>query len=175
MYTQEIKLKHNEIAATIDVETGEVKSLMKRPNNIPDGKEIFEPDGLFKKDYTNSWKFLNKYLTPIEFKAAHTLALIAKANTNSLEPLNDETTLKELMEILNVSVNKVRPILNKLWELGVYGKFEVKDVNISYTKYWIFNPFLSFSGKIINSDISNLFKRTHCAMAFYDEKYVYKR
>ena len=65
MYTQEIKLKHNEIAATIDVETGEVKPITKRVNNIPDGKEIFEPDGLFKKDYTNSWKFLNKYLTNI--------------------------------------------------------------------------------------------------------------
>ena len=175
MYTQTIKLKDNELPAKINVETGEVKEVDHKKNNVPEGKEVFQPNAFFRKDYTNSWKFLNKYLTPIEFKAAHTLAMMAKANTNSLEPINDDTTLKELMEVLNVSINKVKPILNKLWDLGVYGKFDVKEVDKPYTKYWIFNPYLSFSGKLINSDISNLFKGTHCAKAFYDTEYVYRR
>ena len=160
MYTQEIKLKHNEIAATIDVETGEVKSLMKRPNNIPDGKEIFEPDGLFKKDYTITWEFLDKVLTPLEFKVVAKLCRMAKMNTNSLEPLSDETTAQKLSEEFNID----RRVSNKLFffffELGVYAKFEAFKPDIPYTKYWILNPYLSFSGKIINSDIRHLFYGT---------------
>jgi hypothetical protein len=172
-YETSIRLKHNESPAAIDLGTGGVRPLTPRPNNIPQNKEVFEPQGIFKKDYTNSWRFLDKHLTPLEYKAAHTLAMMAKANTNSLEPLNDETTLKELMEILNVSINKVKPILQKLFDFGVYGKFQVKEAHIPYTKYWVFNPYLSFSGKIIGSDISNLFRNTHCAKAFYDKYYVY--
>lgn len=172
-YKYEFNLPHNCGPAMINKETGLTSEIAVRPNNIPEDKEIFEPKGTFKKDYTNSWKFLDKHLTPLEYKAAHTLAMMAKANTNSLEPLNDETTLKELMEILNVSINKVKPILAQLFEFGVYGKFQVKEAHIPYTKYWVFNPYLSFSGKIINSDISNLFRKTHCAKAFYDKDYVY--
>jgi len=174
-YTATIPLYHNEEAAAINLETGVLRTIPKKVNNIPEDKEIFEPQGIFKKDYTNSWKFLDKHLSPLEYKAAHTLAMMAKANTNSLEPLNDETTLRELMEILNVSINKVKPILEKLFDFGVYGKFQVKEAHIPYTKYWVFNPYLSFSGKIIGSDISNLFKNTHCAKAFYDKDYVYKK
>ena len=38
MYTREVKLKHDEIAASINIETGEIKELSRRPNNLPDGK-----------------------------------------------------------------------------------------------------------------------------------------
>lgn len=134
-YTQEIKLHHNEVPMILDKSTGELKSVPDRPNNIPKDKHIFEPEGIFRKDYTNSWNFLRRTLTPIEYKAAHTLAMLAKANTNSLQPLNDDTTLKELMEVLNVSINKVKPIISKLLDLGVYGKFGVKEVDKPYTKY----------------------------------------
>jgi hypothetical protein len=174
-YEKLIELNHNEIPAIINVETGEIKQLESKKNNIPSGKEVFEPTALFKKDYLKTWSFLKRELTPLEYTSAHTLALMAKANTNSLEPLNDETTLKELMEILNVSINKVKPILKKLWLYGVYGKFEVAEVGKLYTKYWILNPYLSFSGKLIESDIADLFKNTHCAKAFYSENYRYKR
>jgi len=161
MYKKELKLKHNELPAIVDAETGEVTIVKERKNNIPDGKEVFQPDGFFKKDYSNSWKFLNNNLSPLEYKCAHTLALMAKANTNSLEPLNDDTTLLELMEVLGVSINKVKPILKKLWELGVYGKFEVKDADKPYTKYWIFNPYLSCSEEFVfTKEIDDLFKKT---------------
>ena len=175
MYIQEVKLQDNEKIIKVNSETGEVTTIPKRINNIPIGKEIFEPDAIFRKDYTNSWKFLKRTLTPIEYKAAHTLAIMAKANTNSLEPLNDDTTIPELMEVLSVSKNIVKPILAKLWDLGVYGRFEVKQVDKPYTKHWIFNPYLSFSGRLIHSDIARLFLGTHCTKAFYDENYIYRR
>lgn len=170
-YTTEIKLKHNELPAKINLETGEVKQIEKRTNNLPEGSIVFEPTAIFRKDYTNSWRFLEKQLKPIEFKVAYSLALLAKANTNSLEPLNDNTTIPELMEILKVSKNVVKPILQKLFSLGVYGKFDVVDVDKGYTKYWIFNPYLSFSGRLLKSDIASLFKGTHCAKAFANPDY----
>lgn len=171
-YTAEYNLNHNEVPAKVNVETGETTTLMKRPNNIPEGKRVFEPDALFRKDYTNSWKFLERNLKPIEFKAAFTLALKAKANTNSLEPLSDSTTIPELMEVLGISKNVVKPLLKKLWSIGVYGKFEVSEVGKPYTKYWILNPYLSFSGKLIDSDIAELFSKTHIAKAFRDPNYI---
>jgi hypothetical protein len=170
-YETTVKLKHHEAVAKIDLRTGEVKKIQEQKNNIPEGKIIFEPEGIFRKDYTNSWTFLQKKLRPIEFKVAFTLALMAKANTNTLEPLNDETTIPELIEILNISKNMVKPILEKLWNLGVYGKFEVRDMSKPYTKYWIFNPYLSFSGRLLQSDIASLFSGTECAKAFRDPEY----
>ena len=171
MYKKTITLDHEELPAKVNVLTGEVKVVESRPNNIPEGKEIFEQSGIFKKDYTNSWRFLQNNLSTLEYKVAHTLAMMARANTNSLEPLNDSSTLSELTSILNVSINKVRPILKKLFELGVYGKFEVAIPEKGYTKYWIFNPYLSFSGKIIDSSVAKLFQGTHCEKAFRDQDY----
>ena len=57
-YTATIPLYHNEEAAAINLETGALRTLPKKTNNIPEGKEVFEPQGIFKKDYSYSWEFL---------------------------------------------------------------------------------------------------------------------
>lgn len=173
-YKREVSLYHNETLMAVDSETGEIRDIVHRKNNIPDDSMVFENKAIFRKDYPNTWFFLKGVLTPIEYKAAHTLAMMAKANTNSLEPLSDESTLKELMSVLDMSINKVKPIMNKLFDLGVYGKFEVYKPERPYTKNWIFNPYLSFAGKIIKSDIAKLFIGTHCEKAFHDDDYLFK-
>ena len=166
-YETSIRLKHNEGPAAIDLETGGVRPLTSRPNNIPQNKEVFEPQGIFQKSYTKSWKFLKSRLSAFEFSVAFELALMAKANTNSLEPLNDETTVQQLVERFDISRNKVKPLFYKLFKLGVYGKFEVYDKTKPYTKYWILNPYLSFSGKLISSDIAHLFSGTEIALNYF--------
>ena len=171
-YEIKIKLKDNEKVWISDQETAEIKECKVRPNNIPEGKVLFEPSAHFMKDYRNSWRFLKQVLKPIEYMAAHSLALKAKSNTNSLEPLNDETTLKELMAELNVSINKVKPILRVLFDLGVYGRFETAKPDVPYTKYWILNPYLTLSSKLTHSDIAELFKGTHVEKAFRDPEYI---
>lgn len=168
MYNTTIKLKDNERAAKVNIETGEVNVVSSKNNNIPDGKERFESAANFHKLYPKSWKFLKARLTTLEFNVAFELALMAKANTNSLEPLNDETTVNQLVERFNIGRNKVTPLFNKLFRLGVYAKFEVYDVTKPYTKYWILNPYLMFTGKIIESDIANLFRGTEIAISFRD-------
>jgi hypothetical protein len=171
-YKIEFKLKHDEVPAKINARTGEVKQLTKKANNIPDDSEFFQKESSFKKEYVNAWKFLSKYLTDKEYVVAHTLGTLAKANTNSLEPLNDQTTINDLMKVLNVSKNLITPILNKLFLLGVYGKFEISIPEKPYTRYWIFNPYLSFSGKLIKSDIPRLFDLTYCAKAHIDRNFL---
>lgn len=170
-YRDYMDLEHNEIPAAINQETGEIRTRKKRKSNIPVGNEVFEPKASFRKDYTNSWSFLKRVLTPLEFKAAFTLALLARASSNSLEPINDSTSYQSLSETTGVSINKIKPVLKKLYDLGVYGGFDVAEVGKQYTKYWIFNPYLSFQGQIVRSDIAQLFRNTHCAKAFYDPEY----
>lgn len=172
-YIQKIELKHNEIPAKINLETGEVTGITNKKNpNVQLIKFAF--GGLFKKDFNNSWKFLLRELTPLEISAVNYLCSLAQMNTGSLEPLNDDTTLKELTIHLNVSINRVRVVLNKLFLYGVYGRFEVYNPDKPYSKYWIINPFLSFAGDLIDQEIVNLFKNTYIAKAYFDPNFVFK-
>ena len=166
-YEVKIGLNHDEKAVIVNTATGEMSYVKNTKNNIPPGKEVFEPKAFFKKDYTKSWQFLRDNLSNIEFAAAFSLALKAKANTNSLQPIGDETTFAELTEVLGVSINVVNRVVKKLFKLGVYGRFEVQDKNKPYTKFWVLNPYLSFSGKLINSDIAELFRGTEIAIHFH--------
>lgn len=158
-YETKLQLYAHELPAKVNAFTGETTILgaAHRSNNIPEGKEIFEPDGIFRKDYTKSWEFLDRALSPLEFKVVAKLCRMAKMNTNSLEPLNDDTTIAVIAKEFKIGRNKVSPLFNKLFKLGVYAKFEAYKPDVPYTRYWILNPYLSFSGKIISSDIAKLF------------------
>ena len=159
-YLVELRLKSEERPMIYNDYTQEIKEMPKYKNNIPEGKEIFEPNGIFKKDYTKSWEFLDRVLTPLEFKVVAKLCRMAKMNTNSLEPLNDDTTANTIAEEFNIGRNKVNPLFKKLFQLGVYARFEAYKPDLPFTKYWILNPYLSFSGKLIHSDIAKLFVGT---------------
>ena len=168
MYTTHLRLNHNEVPAKIDVETGEVITVNKRPNNLPEGKQPFgiEEKG-WRKSYDHSWDYLEEVLTDLELRVVLRLARMAKLNTNSLEPLSDETTQVEISTIFNIDHRKSKLLFKKLHDLGVYGKFDVVKPGIPYTKYWILNPYLSFGGRLIHSDIANLFKGTVLTNEYY--------
>lgn len=135
----------------------------------------FDYGGRFSKEYNNSWHFLLREFSPLEVSAVSYLIAMAKMNTGSLEPLDDNTTVKELTFKLNISKNNVNKVLKKLFLYGVYGRFEVYDPNKPYTKYWIINPFLSFAGIYIDTDIVNLFKGTYVAQAYFDPNFVFQK
>lgn len=173
-YEKTVHLEHNESLLKLDNITGDISPIKHRPNNIPIDSEVWLPNAIFQKDYTNSWRFLDKHLSAIEMKAAKSLAIRAKAFTNSLQPLDDETTIPELMLVLGLGKNSVTPVLAKLFDIGVYGRFHVKNWDIPYTCYWLLNPYLTFNGKISKYSISSLFADTHIAKAFYNPNYEYK-
>ncbi len=161
-YKVEISLKHNEIPAITNVETGETRTLP-RGNKSRDSVK-FDLMPSYQRRYPKAWELLKTQTSDAEYKCADTLALMAKAYTNSLIPLNDDTTAVQLSEIFHVSRNIVSKYIDKLFKLGVIGKFEVYDANKIHHKYWVFNPYLSFNGDKIKRDISSLFDETTYAL-----------
>lgn len=162
-YTKEVRLKHNEKAAIVNQETGEVREV-KDQGGRP-GFKYFNQAAVFKKTYPEAWKLLDRMTTTKEFVVAHRLAMIAAAYTNSLQPLSPESSVREIATILDISVGSVKKIIDKLFDLGVIGKFEVstgiQKGEAKWKKYWLFNPYLSFGGKVIDSEISSLFDDTY--------------
>lgn len=159
MYEKTIKLNHNEVAAKVNRETGEVTAVPNRPNNIPQGKKLMKGDNFYKGS-VEADALLITLLDPLEYRVVGIMRSRAKMNTNSLEPLNDETSLKELAEHLLVSRNRINTVITKLRNLGVFATFEVVNHGHIQKKVWILNPSISFKGRIISEEIIHLFSET---------------
>jgi hypothetical protein len=168
VYRDSIDLKKGEVVAAHNPVTGRTRIKRDRPNQLPDGKQPFgvEEKG-WRKSFDHSWDYLEEVLTDLELRVVQRLCRMAKMNTNSLEPLDDETTQLEIAEIFSIDRRKALKMFQKFFDLGVYGRFTVKKEHIPYTKYWILNPYLSFGGKLIHSDIAELYKGTKLTNEYY--------
>ncbi len=166
-YNVTIGLNHDEVAAKVNSVSGEV-TLVSKGNKMPEGFELAGM-GKFVRNYPDTWKYMEKRMTNLEFAVACRLGLWARAYTNSLMPLGDESTLNELARIMGVGVNKAKAISEKLFKMGIYARFEVSEVDCEYKKYWIFNPYLSFNGRVIETSMKNLFKNTLPAKVYRGE------
>lgn len=165
MYTKTIELNHNEIPAKINVQTGEIKELKHfNKKQLKDNTmQYFNHDQSYSRTFTRAWLLLKTQTNDLEFKAANTMALLAKAYTNSLEPLTPESTMISVAETLSIDRRYVSTIIDKLYKLGVIAKFEVYNRNEVYQNYWVFNPYLSFNGKTIKKEVTTLFDKTFYA------------
>ena len=160
MYVRKLNLKDNEIAAKVNAETGEITTLKTVLSSLPDNHEVWLPNSSFHKTYEATWNFLIKELKSDELKVVTIMSLMASANTNSLSPLNEELPITSLADYFKLDRSKIKKILNRLFDIGVFAKFEVSKTDVPYTKYWILNPYVSFKGKLVNSDIARLFHGT---------------
>lgn len=172
-YDLSVPMLDNEVLQKLNKETGEVEDIELPVANKQTGKHsdlmIFEPDGLFVKEYSPGWDWLYLHTTALEYKVAGYLSHRAHPVTNSLKPLSDGTTQRELAAILRISLGKVSVTINRLFELGVFGKFEV-HADKEYKKYWLFNPYLTFRGKYLHQSVWELFKDTNIAKVYYMDK-----
>lgn len=135
---------------------------------VQDNSRVFGVEEVgWRKSFDHSWDFLDTVLTDLELRVVSKLCRLAKMNTNSLEPLNDETTQVEIAKTFNLDHRKTKKLFQKLHQLGVYAKFDVVYEHIPYTKYWVLNPYLSFGGKLIQSDIANLFIGTKLTNEYF--------
>lgn len=159
-YKKEVSLNDNEAAAKINLETGEVTEIKSKPNNIPEGKKINEANKTFYKGYIEADKILLSLLTPMEYRVVSIMKVNSKMNTNSLDPLNDESTSIQIAELFGIHRNHVKKIFSKLSNLGVYASFEVTNQYGQRIKSWILNPCISFKGRIISKEIIHLFSDT---------------
>lgn len=167
MYEQKIKLQHNEIAAKVNVETGEIKEANKRPNNIPKGKEKFDYDQAFTKSYEKSWEFIVNNLKKHELMVAILMSTMTEYSTNSLAPLDDTVQMNHLSEKFGIGINQVKSTFKRLMDVGVYASFRYGHYKRGIVTEWVFNPFISFKGKLVDSDLKNLFLNTPVARHFF--------
>lgn len=159
-YKDSMSLDHNEKLVAIDVETGEIRE--KRKNNIPDDKEVFnEP---FIKLSRKGSEFLDINLTDRELRVIHRIILKSEFGTNSLKPLSDRTSNTILAEELGVHRTKITPMFNKFYDLGLYSSSSVMDYTGVEKTYWVLNPYLAFSGRLISKSLKRLFIGTKLAI-----------
>lgn len=172
-YERLIKLNHNEIPAKINLETGELIEIKTRTaKSKKPAKSIWLPGVKFAKHYdlVVDWLDDQGILTDMEMRILWKMMRMAKYETNSLEPLSDEFTFIELAEEFKTNRNKIKKVLTKLYDLGAYARFDVKRVDVPYTKFWVLNPYLCFRGSEITDDISKLFKGTVIHLVFEEIK-----
>jgi hypothetical protein len=122
--------------------------------------------GDYIRSYSESWEYLKQELSAIEYCAALRLMLLISKDNNSILYINNKTTYKELIKVLGVSTNKVKSVIQKLHDLGIYRQFEVGGPFRSYRNYWIFNPYLCLNGTHVSTEIKELFEDTKVAMEY---------
>lgn len=165
MYDKTLHLADHEAPAKVDKKTGEVTVLDNKVKYAPRDKSMdyFESDQPYTRTFSKAWFLLETQTTPLEFRVAHKLSLIAAAYTNSLEPLSPKSASIEISKTLKIDRSVVDKTMDRLFKLGVIGKFEVYDRYEKYHNFWLFNPYLSFNGKVIKRDVKTLFDKTFYA------------
>ena len=72
-------------------------------------------------------------------------------------------------DFFGVNRKKLPNIFKKLFDIGVFARFEVATEEEYYKKHWIFNPYISFKGRLISSDIAKLFYGTRIEKEYVKE------
>lgn len=165
-YNYTYKLEHDQRPAVLDVTTGDIKEIDTKHMTTRDtGASIFNQDASFFKSFSGAWEWLYYRLSPLELKVVVYLAMKAAPITNSLEPLNDDSSVRDLANVVDISKSKITVVFTKLLELGVYGKFEVVEEGKRYMKFWILNPHLAIKSKVIKDGVVKLFQGTELSKA----------
>lgn len=169
MREQTAKLEDDEVLYKVNERTSEMKEIKVKPNNLKDtGKEKFDFDASFNKAYERSWMYLAKELSPQELKIALMMSCMTEFSTNSLAPLDNSTQMQYLSELFGVGINQIKTYLKHLLKKGVYATFTYGHYKRGEVTEWVFNPFISFKGSLIDSDLKNLFLKTQVAKHFYN-------
>lgn len=159
MYTQELKLRHDEIAVKLNANTGEWKEVKKPSNNLPEGKSVKRMEKFFKMNTPLINKLKHSGLLSMEEIGIITyMATIAEWNTNSLKPLNNETSTRMLEDFFMINKNRVKKVLDKLFKLGVYMQIKIHKDDL--VDYWVLNPNISWKGTLAEDSLFEHFKGT---------------
>ena len=182
-YFKEMKigLNHNELVGGIlinNVETGEQTVAKPHSNNLPDDKLPFLTDVYFDKYYwpcNYVWDYLETVLTDLELRVAQKLTRMGKMNSNSLEPLNDTIKLADLSKEFNIGINKTSAVFNKLALLGMYLTANIAKHGEPVKQYWVLNPYMGFSGSLIEIRLLFLFTGTTIEKKFMEGCQYYSK
>lgn len=159
-YTESVPLKHHQSPAIYDEITGEYKKLNPK-NKLPEGKEKYQEKCMtdsFSKLNLRILPYLIEIFNPIEIKMILKMIELIDYNSNSLDPINNDTSLRDLAKTFDVSRNRIKTYLEHLFKFGVYASFKVhKDKK---EEFWILNPYIAWQGELIDSGLKANFKGT---------------
>lgn len=159
MYEKIVTLKDDEVVNIVNKNTGEERLLDGQGN--PDFRVINQK---FNKQSSAAWRLLHRQTTAAEFKVAGYMATLVNGPSNIIRPLCDELSYRQIGEILGVSHNRVKKMLDKLFKLGVYGRFEYYDEHEEHKKFWVFNPYLTRNGKGVLKETDSIFRGSQFAL-----------
>lgn len=162
MRTEETRLCDDERLAKINTRTGEIVEVTSRRAGLPDGKEVHYKEGKFAKRYEIAWDYLLDHLSDKELRIVTKMELMARPNSNSLEPLSQRSTVQEIADTFGVHRNNIVKMIENLFNHGVYAEFNVAT-STGVKRYWVLNPYISFKGRIIDSALVDLFRKTTIA------------
>ena len=163
-YKQTVELGHHESLMKVDKRTGEATEVKFNTGGNPD-KTYLNKGVSYKKNFPRAWKLLSTQTSGEEYKLAHELAMRALAFNNALIPFSDDMSYSKMANLLEVSDKTIKKRIDKLFKLGVLGKWEVYTAKEEYKKYWVFNPYLSFNGQYIDKTLLDMFNGTYYALA----------
>jgi hypothetical protein len=161
-YKKEVKLKHNErLHSKVNIETGEEIILPNYQNNIPEGKSLLK----YKRFHIKNDKLANLIqmgiITHEDNSLISMMSSMAEMGTNSLQPLNDETSILLLADYFSLTRNRIQTVLDKLRKLGVFLQIKYfSDSQKKEVEFWVLNPHISHKGVLKNDSIYKHFKDT---------------
>ncbi len=161
-YEQLVKANHNEVVSLTNVETGEIREVKKKLNKIPKGKSKLDYKRYhISNDFFAHTMLSNNVLTNEDLGVITHMSSMAEINTNSLRPLTDETTMRELAERFFLDRRRVDKIFKKLFTLGVYMQMNYfSDSEQREVTYWVLNPYISWKGNLKTDSIFAAFADT---------------
>lgn len=157
MYNTTLTLNHNEVPAKVNTETGETTTFEKPKQQLPDGySKLKYTDFSIVNNLTI--KKLGDILNNEELGVIFHMVSISDFNSNSLNPLSDELSIRDKAQILRIGKNKVKSICDRLFKLGVY--LSIKVYEDQEKEYWVLNPYISWRGRLVKDSIFEHFKET---------------
>lgn len=157
-YTQSVELNNNETLAKVNTETGEVTTFQSNKRKLPEGKSKLDYDN-FSIINNNMLRVLFKECSSSEIKVILHMIYLSEFNTNSLNPLNNETSHRELGKIFDLDHKTIKTIFTHLKELGVYLQLNITEVD-GVKEYWVLNPYISWKGKLKSDSLFLTFANT---------------
>lgn len=154
-----VRVKHNEVIQFINPDTGKIRELQSKPNNIPSTHTAKKMDKFFKMNNALISKLKHSGLLSMEEIGVITyMSTVSEWNTNSLKPLNDDTSLRNLSEFFLINKSRVKQVLDKLFKLGVYMQIKIHKDDL--VDYWVLNPNISWKGTLSEDSLFIHFEGT---------------
>jgi hypothetical protein len=154
----ELRLLECEVLGVIDKDSGEVREIKKRMNNLPDGKSPLVYDSFSIFNTGGSAKLL-PFFSNVELGVIMRMVIKSEYGTNSLRPFNDESGVREIADEFGISKSSVGKIFQKLFQFGVYLQLKVGEVD-GAKEYWVLNPNISWKGRLRQDSLFAHFANT---------------